>query len=132
SRAPAPRAARAPSDARRRGGRSARVPAAASPRVRARLRSRLALRLASEVAARLREPRRRVQPGALPASPVLEELRPPPSELVRAGPPRGGFRRDVRRVARHAARRVAPSLPRMEGAREARVRRRAHGGGEEE
>ena len=49
--------------------------------------------------ARLRQPGRGVRAGDVPPAPVQPELRPPPAELVRAGAPRRGLRRDVRGLA---------------------------------
>ena len=107
------------------GGTPECVRAAPAARVRARGRSRLPLLAAPSLAAALRQPRQRRDPRHLSAAPVHEELRAPPAELVRAGAPRRGLRRDVRRVARRARARVARQVPRVEGAGEARVRRRA-------
>ena len=60
----------------------------------------------------------------LPAEPVEPQLRPASAPVVRAEPPRRGFRRDLRRVAEPALQ-LAQALPGMAGAEEAQLRRRA-------
>src|SRR6185369_17557285 len=62
----------------------------------------------------------RTLPGVLHAEAVQQELRAAPRRVVRAEPPRRGFRRDVRRVA-VAGKRVAAALRGVAGAAKARI-----------
>ena len=125
SREPAAQTARAAPDDGSRGRHPRMVRAALAARVRARVRSRVSVFVAPQVARDLRQSGRGLRAGDLPAAPVQQRLRAPPAQLVRAGASRRGLRRDLRRLADHARRGVARALPRVEGAREARVRRRA-------
>src|SRR5215813_4992973 len=101
-------------------------------RMRARARARVPLLTASQMARDLRPSKSRQRALQLQATAPLEELRHSPAQLVRAGASRRGLRGDVRDVARITARRMAGALPRLEGAREARVRRPSHEDREQE